>query len=74
MKTETYEHHGNIVRVNSEFKGKHREICLCWACAKLDPTGVNNCPIAAELYQLCIKHKLVTPVLECPEFLDAIPF
>ena len=68
MKTEIYEHHGNMVHVNSELKGKHRDICLCWHCTKLDPTGVNNCPIAAELYQLCIKHKLTTPVIECPVY------
>jgi hypothetical protein len=68
MKTEVYEHHGNKVHVNSELKGKHREICLCFACKKLDVTGANNCPIAAELYQLCIKHHLTTLVIECPVY------
>jgi hypothetical protein len=70
METEKYEHHGNIVSVNSEFKGKHREICLCYACAKFGPEGAHTCPIAAYVFSNCLMFNLVTPVLECPEFED----
>lgn len=64
-----YEHHGNLVFVRRDLKGKHRDHCLCWYCGKFIPDGdKKNCIIARELYAFCIKHKLVTPVWECPVF------
>jgi len=69
MKIEEYEHHGNNVKVRSDLKGKHRSYCLCWICNKFKPEDrENNCPIANDTYENCIKNKLVTPVWECPEF------
>lgn len=65
---EQYEHHGNEVWCRKHLKGRHREHCLCWACEKMKPGTDENCPIASELYALCVKHKLTTPVFECPFF------
>lgn len=60
-----YIHHGEPVFVDEALKGKHRDHCLCWSCVKLKPGKSNNCPIAQELYQFCVKHNTVTPVYEC---------
>lgn len=54
-------------------KGTHREHCLCFACKKFTPSVVGgpvlaNCPIASDTYMNCVKHNIVTPVFECPEF------
>ena len=66
---EQYGHHGTVVYVDKELKGKHREHCLCWNCYYFKP-GVpeTNCPIANLLYAVCLAHDLVTPVYECPKF------
>jgi hypothetical protein len=65
---EQYKHHGNLVWVETDMKGTHRDICLCWNCTKLNPGLPGNCPIAQRLFELDVEFKLVTPVLECPEF------
>ena len=68
MKTEKYEHHGVEVVTNSETKGKHRDLCLCYACVRM----LEGCPIANDTYENCKKHNLVTPVLECPKFSEEV--
>lgn len=65
---EQYEHHGNQVFVQSSLKGTHREHCLCYQCDHFHPGELNNCGIAQELYGLCVRYSMVTPVFECPEF------
>lgn len=65
---EIYEHHGRMVWVQSDLKGKHRDHCLCWNCDKLKPGQPDNCPIAQKLYAICVEHGTVNPVYECPEF------
>lgn len=55
-----------VVTVNP--KGRHRSLCLCYGCARFLPGEEDNCSIAQDLYANCIKHNVVTPVLECPEF------
>ncbi len=67
-KFECYEHHGILVMVKSEFKGTHRDICLCHECSRFKPGQDDNCPKAERLYKLCCKYGLVTPVFECPVF------
>lgn len=63
-----YEHHGRLVTTRKETKGRHRELCLCWGCSKFNVDNPETkCKIADELYQLCVKHNITTPVLECPE-------
>ena len=68
MITERYTHHGREVSVVAAVKGQHRDHCLCFACSKFKPGTPENCPIAQATYENCVKHNLVTPVYECPEF------
>lgn len=68
MSFEQYEHHGEVVWVGSELKGKHRDHCLCFSCEKFLPGDENNCPKAQKLFNLCVEENMVTPVYECPEF------
>ena len=70
VKYEKYEHHGKEVWVRTYVKGQHRKYCLCFSCKKFYPENnpEGRCPIADEVYNLCVKHNLVTPVWECPEF------
>ena len=68
MKTERYTHHGTEVEVVSELRGRHREVCLCYACRHFLPGSDDNCEIAKAVYQNCIKYGLVTPMVECPAY------
>lgn len=71
MKTEQYEHHGALVVVVSEVKGKHREHCLCYSCSSFTPEDRSICcPMANELYAFCVANSMVTPVYECPQFTE----
>ncbi len=70
MKTERYEHHGVTTTVVSEVKGKHRNHCLCFSCEKFEPINGVDCPIAKTVYATCIDYNLVTPVYECPSFVE----
>ena len=68
---EKYKHHDEEVFVDSRLKGKHRDHCLCHKCKKFTPDDyATQCPIANELFGVCLNHGLVTPVYECPEFDD----
>jgi len=68
-----YEHHDAVVWVRSDLKGKHRQHCLCWSCKKFKPGKEDNCPRARELYELCVKNNMTTPVFECPFFDEQKP-
>lgn len=68
MAIERYEHHGRVVAVESDLKGKHRAHCLCYMCDRFRPGAADQCPIAAQVYANCVAHGIVTPVWECPEF------
>ena len=68
-----YEHHGQLVSVDEDLKGTHREHCLCFRCARFTAlTGPReaNCPISNKVFTLCVEHNLCLPVFECPEFRD----
>lgn len=66
---EKYNHHGMEVSVQSNLKGLHRDHCLCFqGCKNFKPNTPENCPIAQENYEFCVKYNMVTPVWECPEF------
>lgn len=68
-KVEKYVHHGAEVSVISQMKGKHRDICLCFqGCRFFKPGEPNNCSIAQQIYEMCVEHNLVTPVLECAKY------
>jgi len=71
MNVITYTHHGTMVSVRSDLQGKHREYCLCFSCEKFNPgKPETNCPIANLLYAVCLAHGVVTPVWECPQFVE----
>jgi hypothetical protein len=73
-KFEQYEHHGSLVWVNKELKGKHREHCLCFSCANFNPgKPETNCPIANLNYAVCLAEGMVLPVYECPKFVEGDP-
>lgn len=72
MKTERYIHHGTEVFVVSELKGRHREVCLCFACRHFFPGSADNCPIAQAVFENCVKFSLVTPMVECPKFEEPV--
>ncbi len=63
-----YEHHGTLVAVQEELKGRHREHCLCFKCAEFFPDTPANCPIAQELFEFDVKYGCTTPMWECPVF------
>jgi len=66
-----YKHHGIDVSVREDLKGKHRDHCLCWACAKFKPEDRDsNCQIANLLYNFDVLHKVTTPVWECKKFVE----
>lgn len=64
---EQYQHHFRDVWVRSDLKGKHREHCLCFSCAKFVPSS-DQCRIARAVYGNCVAFGVVTPVWECPDF------
>jgi hypothetical protein len=73
MTIERYVHHGLEVSVLSHVRGKHRDSCLCFAnCANFKPGQADNCEIAEENFAMCKKHGLVTPVFECPKYVEAV--
>lgn len=64
-----YEHHGGRVYVDEDDKGKHREHCLCWRCARFNPGLPElNCPTANLVYAVCLECGVVLPVWECAFF------
>ncbi len=66
MKIEKYVHHDKEVSVISKVKGKHRDMCLCFAnCKFFKPDEFDNCNLAKRLYETCVLGGLVTPVFEC---------
>ncbi len=67
---EQYEHHGVRVWVRRELKGLHRQHCLCYSCVKFAPAAEANCTIAKDNFHLSLRYHLVTPVYECPEFVE----
>ena len=72
---EKYNHHGIDVWVRIDLKGKHRDICLCFNCKKLNiEDREKNCPIANATYKNCERYGLTTPVTECPYFLVDIEY
>ena len=68
---ETYNHHGVDVKVRKDLKGKHRDFCLCYDCAKFAPgerSQYGGCVIANAIYKNCVTYNVVSPVWECTMF------
>lgn len=53
MHIDRYEHHGQLVAVRVDDKGKHKDHCLCFApCKNFHPGDPErNCPIAQDLFE-----------------------
>lgn len=67
----SYQHHGERpVFVDEDLKGKHRDHCLCYSCDRFQPGTADHCPIAQRVYETCVAFDLVTPVYECPEYVE----
>ena len=66
-----YTHHGKVVYVQPELKGKHRDHCLCFqGCSRFIPENrEENCPIANKVYKTAKKYGIVSPVWECPDYI-----
>ena len=64
----TYAHHGIMVQVRRDLKGKHRRYSLCYQCKHFKPDTLNNCHIAQSVFENCEKWHITTPVWECPSF------
>ena len=60
---ERYLHHGKMVWVRTDLRGKHREFSLCHKCAL-----EGNCPIIALVIKLCELVGVTLPVWECVSF------
>jgi hypothetical protein len=65
-----YEHHGTTVWVREDLRGQHRDHCLCFDCKRFHPGSAGNCKIAQSAYEACVEHNIVTPVWECPVFVQ----
>lgn len=52
-----------------------KRFCLCMHCDKFSVgKGKDrdcNCPIANDLYELCVRFNLITPVAQCESFVEA---
>lgn len=56
-----------LVWVMTILKGKHREACLCYSCERYK---AGDCPIAKAIFDNCVTYNVVTPVWECPDFVE----
>ena len=63
-----YEHHGKMVWVRKDLKGKHRDHCLCHKCGRFKPDSQDKCKIADHLFTFCKLTGCVTPMWECEFF------
>jgi len=43
--------------------------CLCMKCDKLKPDQPDNCKIANELFEVCVKEDVALAVTRCPEWM-----
>ena len=67
-----YTHHGCNVAVDEELRGKHRDHCLCYRCAKFMPDDKDqNCKLANLNFANCQLNGMVLPVYECPQFIES---
>lgn len=58
-----YHHHDRDVWVRCDLVGEHRKYCLCFSCAFFE-----ECDVTKALYSFCMRHNMIAPVWECPEF------
>ena len=63
-----YEHHRDLVAVDADLQGKHKEHCLCFRCRIFKPNTPENCDLAEQNYRSCKINGMTMPVYECPQF------
>lgn len=68
-KVKMYKHHNDeLVAVFADKKGQHRDHCLCFQCKEFQ--GGGKCEIANAVYENCKKFNIVSPVWECPKYVQ----
>jgi hypothetical protein len=65
-----YIHDKREVWVKLENVTLHDDFCICHECEGYSPGHDTHCPIAQEVSELNKKYGLVTPVWECPDFVE----
>ena len=71
QETVKYVHHDKEVNVFAAHKGEHRLFCLCHNhCRFFKPElpPEENCPLAQENYEMCVRNNMTLPVFECPKY------
>ena len=59
-------HYGHEVYVNPVTELMRKSECLCLNCGNLKPGQPDNCHIAQELYQICVKRNVAFAITRCP--------
>lgn len=65
-----YEHHGGVVSVREDLKGRHWAHCLCSRCAIFKKGDENPCEISRSAFAVCVKYNVTLPMWECPDFVE----
>lgn len=70
-KVTLYEHPGRVVAVKTAYKGKHRDISLCYLCDAYRPDEpAHHCHIASTLHRMSVLHGGTAIRQEFPSFLE----
>lgn len=64
------EHYNRMVWVNPTTEKLRKDECLCLHCGSLKPGSSDNCSIAQEGYELCVKANIAFMVTCCPLWED----
>ena len=59
-------YHGATVSVNPTMESMRKDECLCLHCDNLKPGQPNHCPIASQLYQVCVRENVALILTRCP--------
>lgn len=62
------EHYGRQVWVSPILDEARKEEGLCYSCAKFSTNESENCLVARNLFEICKREGITTPVASCPEF------
>lgn len=57
--------HDVVVAINKDMDELRKSECLCLNCDNMKP-GPDNCVIAAQLYQICLKTNVAMAITRCP--------
>ena len=66
---EKYDKNGKDVWVRKDLKGRQKEFCMCWDCARFMPESADKgCATIKTVLELAARNAIVLPVWECPGF------